>query len=112
MSKTRRICFMKKNGDKNSRDTVPPSASTSEIKEKPPTEERVCTRTAIGNYLLIFESCIRWCGNFKDLSHEREWAKSAENLGASPFQEGLSTDATICPIHLAEQSFNQLQTLV
>jgi hypothetical protein len=29
----------------------------------------------------------RWCGNLKGLSHEREWVKSAENLGASPLRE-------------------------
>jgi hypothetical protein len=31
-------------------------------------------------------SCIRWRRHLKGLSRERGWAKSAENLGASPFK--------------------------
>jgi hypothetical protein len=50
---------------------------------RPPPE--VCT--VIGNSFVTSQSCKKWRGHFKVLSHERGWAKTAENLGASPFLE-------------------------
>jgi hypothetical protein len=35
------------------------------------------------------------------VSHERGWAKSAENVGASPFKSDLSIDTTFSQAHLA-----------
>jgi hypothetical protein len=42
--------------------------------------------------------------NLKDLSRERRWAKSAENLGTSPFQRDPSNDNTFNQINFFGQS--------
>jgi hypothetical protein len=44
-------------------------------------------------------------GNLKGLSLEREWAKSAENFGASPLKRDLSVDTIFSHTNTAEQSF-------
>jgi hypothetical protein len=49
-----------------------------------------------------------WCGNFKSLSPEMGWVKSAENLGALPFKEDLSTDLSFSQIHRAGPLFSFL----
>jgi hypothetical protein len=54
--------------------------------------------------LSIPKGLTRRRGNLKGLSHEREWVKSAENLGASPFKRDLSIDTTFRQAHLAGQS--------
>jgi hypothetical protein len=54
--------------------------------------------------LLIPKAHTRWRLNFKGLSHERRWVKSAENLGASPFKRDLLIDITFSHMYLARQS--------
>ncbi len=46
----------------------------------------------------------RWRWNLKGLSHERWWIKSAENLGATPYDRDLSIDITFSNTNLAGQS--------
>jgi hypothetical protein len=50
------------------------------------------------------KSCKGWRQHLKGLSHERGWAKSSENLGASPLKSDLSIDTTFSQINLAGQS--------
>jgi hypothetical protein len=52
----------------------------------------------------ISKARTRWRGNLKGLSLERGWAKSTENLGASPLKSDLSVDTTFSLINLAGQS--------
>jgi hypothetical protein len=47
-----------------------------------------------------------------DLSQEKEWAKSAENIGASPLKEDLPIDATSGRIHLVRQSLEILNVML
>jgi hypothetical protein len=53
--------------------------------------------------MLFAKSCMRWHRHLKGVSHEREWAKSAENFGASPLKSDLSIDTTFSKINLAGQ---------
>jgi hypothetical protein len=50
------------------------------------------------------KSCIRWRQHLKGLSRERGWAKSSEDLGASPLKSDLSIDTTFSQINLDGQS--------
>ncbi len=59
----------------------------------------------MANIQLISKARTRWRGNLKDLSLERGWTKSAENIGASPLKRDLSVDTTFSQINLAGQSF-------
>jgi hypothetical protein len=54
---------------------------------------------------LVFMSQIlyKMAPTLKGLSHERGWAKSSENLGASPFKSDLSIDTAFSQINLARQ---------
>jgi hypothetical protein len=54
---------------------------------------------------LISKARTRWRGKLKGLSLEREWTKSAENLGASALKrDDLSVDNTSSQTNLAGQS--------
>jgi hypothetical protein len=44
----------------------------------------------MSNIAIVFsipKGHVSWCRNLKGLSHESEWLKSGENLGASPLRE-------------------------
>ncbi len=51
--------------------------------------------------LLISEAPTRLRRSLKGLFHEKGWVKSAENLGASPFNRALSNYTTFSQTNLA-----------
>jgi hypothetical protein len=57
-----------------------------------------------GKYIVDFQGSYKVAGNLKDLSYERGWLKSADNLGASPFKRDLSNNTTFIETNLTEQS--------
>jgi hypothetical protein len=48
--------------------------------------------------------CMRWHRHSTDLSSERAWAKSAEDLRSSPFKKDLSIKTTFSEIQVTGQS--------
>jgi hypothetical protein len=58
----------------------------------------------LDNYIVDSQGSYKVAQKLKELSHERVWVKSAENLNASPFRRDLSINATFSQVHLAGQS--------
>ena len=60
--------------------------------------------TQLGIVSTIANTCMRWRGSLKGLSHESGRSKSAESLGASHLERDLSIDTISSQIYLAGQS--------
>jgi hypothetical protein len=58
----------------------------------------------LGIVSTIANTCMRWRGRLKGLSHESGRSKSAESLGASHLERDLSIDTISSQIYLAGKS--------